>query len=62
MAGVITAADINGVLNISGGADLFGLFTSYTGDKIDPSSGSAFLIGGNVTQGVIIQAGALVMI
>ncbi len=30
VAGVITAADINGVLDISGGANLFGRFTSYT--------------------------------
>jgi uncharacterized protein with beta-barrel porin domain len=56
VTGIVTAADINGVIDITTGVNLYGTFT-YTGDKVDPTSGSAMLIGGNVTQGILVEAG-----
>jgi hypothetical protein len=62
--GLVTSADINGLLDIGGGAN-GGIFAfgalNYTADKVDPTSGSAVLLGGNITKGLIIEAATQVV-
>ena len=59
--GFRSTAPINGLLSVGGVLDLYGENpTSFSATELDPLSGSAVLVGGNVTGGVQILSGGLV--
>jgi hypothetical protein len=59
--GFRSTAPINGLISIGGTLNLYGTApTAYSSTELDPLSGSAVLIGGNVTGGVQITSGGVV--